>query len=136
LRAFRQGLGETGYFEGKNLVIEYRWAAGEYDRLPKLATDLVQRQVAVLEIAGVGLVFPRGDRPIAVRYCGYPVITLRQVEGLEFVEGRAPRLGRTAGGVPDIPRGKPSPGRFGLICRGSIGPRSQPSRCWMGGSPS
>ena len=52
LVAFRQGLKETGHVEGQNVMIDYRWAEGHYDRLPGLASELVGRRVALIVATG------------------------------------------------------------------------------------
>jgi putative tryptophan/tyrosine transport system substrate-binding protein len=59
--ALRQGLGELGYVEGLNVAIEDRWAEGQYDRLPALASELVRRQVAVI-VTGFGVDAPRAAK--------------------------------------------------------------------------
>src|SRR4051812_4185134 len=50
--AFRQGLNENGYFEHRNVAIEFRWAEDQYDRLPALAADLVRRRVVIMVATG------------------------------------------------------------------------------------
>src|SRR5258708_33939974 len=52
VRAFRQGLSETGYVEGRNVAIAFQWAGGHYDLLPTLSEELVRQRVAVLVVAG------------------------------------------------------------------------------------
>src|SRR5262245_49261894 len=78
--AFREGLAENGYIEGQNLRIEYRWAEGQYDRLPGLASEMVGHKVIAIATAGntpsafaakaatttIPIVFVIGDDPVKV----------------------------------------------------------------------
>jgi len=85
LRAFSHGLRETGYVEGRNLLIEYRWAEGHNDRLSSFATELVRREVAVIVACGTPSVLAAKDAtaaiPIVFYVAGDPV-ELRLVAGL------------------------------------------------------
>jgi putative ABC transport system substrate-binding protein len=93
--AFIQGLNEIGYVEGRNLVIEFRWAELYYDRLPALASDLVRRQVAV--IAAVG-----GDSGIAAKAATsrIPIVFVSARDPITF--GLVASLSRPGGNVTGV----------------------------------
>src|SRR5262249_25597466 len=87
--AFRQGLLETGFVEGQNLSIEYRWAEDQYDRLPALAADLIQRRVALIAVG------PRADAVVMPLTTSIPIVFM--AGGDPVRQGHVASLSRPGG---------------------------------------
>jgi putative tryptophan/tyrosine transport system substrate-binding protein len=119
LAAFRQGLGETGYVEGQQATIEYRWAEGRYEQLPALAADLVGRGVDLIATSG-------GDASARAAKTASSTIPIVSVIGGDPVaEGLVASLARPAGNLTGIAflTVELMPKRLELLCE--VVPRAQ-----------
>jgi putative ABC transport system substrate-binding protein len=111
IAVIRQGLNETGFVEGRNVAIDYRWAEGQYDRLAALATDLVRRQVAVIVTIG-------GEVSAMAAKAATKTIPIVFVGGTDPVRaGLVPSLQRPGGNITGVSsfQNELEPKKLGLL---------------------
>jgi putative tryptophan/tyrosine transport system substrate-binding protein len=113
LPAFRQGLNAQGYIEGRNVTVEYRWADGQYDRVPEFAVDLVRRSVALIVAVGsAGTLETRVAQAVGTTI---PIVFLFSEDPVQ--ERIVPNINRPAGNITGVIGflGQLGPKRLGLL---------------------
>jgi ABC-type uncharacterized transport system substrate-binding protein len=112
VNGFRRGLNDTGFVEGQNVAIEYRWARGEYDRLPALAAELVQRRVRVI-LAGGGEV---GALAVKAATSTIPVLIITSSDPVK--SGLIASFNRPGGNITGLMTATSilEAKKFGLLC--------------------